>query len=193
MQLRILEIACEPVGPLTKPVHFLFGPHCTIFYDDNEAGKTAVVDVLVNLLFRKSSAQSRFQSKRFEDVAGRVKMELNGKEETFEGDVDIEKRLGFPAEFSKIPIVRGNDLAFLWSTNRDKKAPLIDACIRHFSSDIKEDLNAAIKKIRTDAGLPMVTNSWNTAKFKQISAPLELYRKKDEYFAELSRRGEVET
>ena len=190
--MRILEFDCEPVGPLTKPVHFLFSPHCTIFYDDNEAGKTAVVDVLVNLLFRKSSAQSRFQSKRFEDVTGRVKMELNGKEETFEGDVDIEKCLGFPAEFSRIPIVRGSDLAFLWSTNREKKAPLIDACIRYFSSEIEEDLNTPVKKIRTDAGLPAVKNSWNTAMSNQLNIPLELYSKKDEYSAELSRRREVE-
>ena len=115
--MRILELKCCPVGPLSRPVFFQSKKNCVVVYDENEAGKTSLVDIIVNMLFRRGSAQSRFQSRRFDDFQGYVKLEHQGEVITCEGSIDLDKLLELPAEFSRLPIVRGGDLNFLWSSN----------------------------------------------------------------------------
>jgi|GEM_PF-3255199 len=186
--MLIREVVCRPVGPLEQPVLFRPEKHCTIIHDENEAGKTAFVDVLVNLLFRRSSAQSRFQSRRFTGFDGCVKIEHGGVEVSFQGSVDLDKRLGLPPQFARLPIVRGSDLAVLWSGDRDRKAPLIDACIQHFAADLQENLDTVIKNIRAEAGLPAKRNAWSQGALNEIEGFLNLYRCKDLYLKDLAER-----
>lgn len=189
--MRILEIKCRPVGPLAQTVLFRAATNCTVIHDENEAGKTALVDIIVNLLFRKSSAQSRFQSRRFEEYDGCIKLECGGEEVSFTGNIDLDRQLGLPPEFSRLPIVRGSDLAFLWSDRRDKKAPLIDACLQHFSSGREENLNTVIKNIRTGAGLTAKRNTWSQAKQTELRMPLELYRQRENLLADLAEKEKL--
>jgi len=46
-KLRIVEMECQPVGPLAKPVFFQNKKNCIIVYDENEAGKTSLVDIML--------------------------------------------------------------------------------------------------------------------------------------------------
>lgn len=186
--MLIREIACRPVGPLERPVLFRPEKPCTVIFDENEAGKTAFVDVLVNLLFRRSSARSRFQSRRFTEFDGCVKIEHGGMEIAFGGSVDLDRRLGLPPQFARLPIVRGSDLAVLWSGDRDRKAPLIDACIQHFASDLRENLDTVIKNIRAEAGLTARRNAWSQGALTGIEGFLNLYRCKDLYLKDLAER-----
>ncbi|MDH7578422.1 MAG: hypothetical protein QHH75_11560 [Bacillota bacterium] len=189
--MRILEIKSNPVGPLSRPVLFKPRTTCTVVYDENEAGKTALVDVLVNMLFRRSTAQSRFQSRRFRSFEGHVRIEYQGQEIEFTGCQDLDKFLGLPPEFSRLPVVRGSDLAFLWSSNKDKKAPLIDACLQYFSSDLEENLPVIIKGIRNEAGLTPKSDNWTQAKMSQLESILALYRNRDAYLRALAGRERV--
>ncbi|MGB9791985.1 MAG: ATP-binding protein [Thermacetogeniaceae bacterium] len=186
--MLIRELFCKPVGPLEHPVLFRPERPCIVIFDENEAGKTAFVDVAVNLLFRKSSARSRFQSKRFQDYEGYVRIEHKGEEFTFRGGVDLDRQLGFPPQFSRLPIVRGGDLAFLWSGERERKASLIDACIQHFASDLRESLDAVIRNIRSEAGLTAKRNAWSQSALNELRHFLDLYRAKDVYLGELSEK-----
>lgn len=186
--MRILEMKCRPVGPLLKPVCFRWGKNCTVVFDDNEAGKTALVDIIVNMLFRRGSAQSRFCSRRFTEYDGYVRLEHRGEEMTCEGNADLDRLLGLPAEFSRLPIVRGSDLALLWSGNREKKGPLLDACIRHFSADLEENPAGLVSEMRARAGLPPKRNCWTKGKSEELRNPLELCRKKDLFLSALSAR-----
>jgi hypothetical protein len=178
--VRILEMNCQPVGPLTKPVLYLHSyKNCTVVFDENETGKTSLVDIIVNMLFKRGSAQSRFQSRRFDDYDGYVKLEYQGNEMTCTGSVDLDKNFGFPQEFSRLPIVRGSDLHFLWSGKREKKGPLIDACIQHFSADFEDNLSTVVANARSAAGLPAKMNYWTKGKLEEIGEHLDLYRKKE--------------
>jgi DNA repair exonuclease SbcCD ATPase subunit len=178
--VRILEMNCQPVGPLTKPVLYLHSyKNCTVVFDENETGKTSLVDIIVNMLFKRGSAQSRFQSRRFDDYDGYVKLEYQGNEMTCTGSVDLDKNFGFPQEFSRLPIVRGSDLHFLWSGKREKKGPLIDACIQHFSADFEDNLSTVVANARSAAGLPAKMNYWTKGKLEEIGEQLDLYRKKE--------------
>lgn len=184
--MRILELHCQPVGPLLKPVYFRYKKNCTVVFDGNEAGKTSLVDIIVNLLFRKNTAQSRFQSRRFEGYDGYVKIEHHGEEVTCTGTADLDKKLGLPPEFSRLPIVRGGDLNFLWSSNKERKGPLIDACIQHFAADLEENLDAVIEAIRDRAGLPPKRNHWTKGKTEELQQQLDLYRKRETLLAALA-------
>ncbi len=187
--MKILELKCQPVGPLVKPISFLCGDkNCTIVYDENEAGKTSLVDIIVNMLFMKGSAQSRFQSRRFDDYDGYVKLEYQGQEITFTGNTDLDKNLGFPQEFSRLPIVRGSDLHFLWSGNREKKGPLIDACIQHFSADFEENLSSVVTNVRSAAGLPAKRNYWTKGKEDELRKDLDLVSKKELLLAAMANK-----
>lgn len=171
---------CRPVGPLTKPVFFLHSyKNCTVVFDENEAGKTSLVDVIVNMLFKRGSAQSRFQSRRFDNYEGYVKLEHQGNKVMCTGSVDLDKNFGFPQEFSRLPIVRGSDLHFLWSDKREKKGPLIEACIQHFSADFEDNLSTVVANARSAAGLPAKMNYWTKGKLEEIRKHLDLYSKKD--------------
>lgn len=189
--MRILELKCQPVGPLSKPVCFQYKKNCTIVYDENEAGKTSLVDIIVNMLYRKGSAQSRFQSRRFDSFQGSVKLEHRGEIMTCEGSVDLDKLLGLPAEFSRLPIVRGSDLHFLWSGNREKNGPLIEACIQHFAADCEDNLGTVVSNVRSAAGLPAKRNSWTKGKTDELRGYLELYRKKDYLLSVMAGREET--
>lgn len=188
--MRIIEVNCQPVGPLQRPLLFRPGP-CTVIHDENEAGKTTVVDILVNLLFRRTSAQSRFNSRRFKDYRGWVLLELGGKELRCTGGTDLDRLLGLPLEFSRLPIVRGGDLAFLWSQNRERKTPLMDACIRYFSGEERDNLQAAVRNIRAAAGLTQKRNVWSREKRQRLGKWLDLYRDRERLLADLARREEV--
>lgn len=171
---------CQPVGPLSKPVFFLHSnKNCTVVFDENEAGKTSLVDIIVNMLFKRGSAQSRFQSRRFEEYDGYIKLEHSGKVITCTGEFDLDKQFGFPQEFSRLPIVRGSDLNFLWSSKREKKGPLIEACIQHFSADFEDNLSTVVSNVRSAAGLPAKMNHWTKGKLEEIQEHLDLYRKKE--------------
>ena len=170
---------CQPVGPLAKPVFFQNKKNCIIVYDENEAGKTSLVDIIVNMLFKRGSAQSRFQSRRFDNYKGYVKLEHRGNEVTCTGSVDLDKHLGLPPEFSRLPIVRGSDLHFLWSSNRGKKGPLIEACIQHFSADFEDNLSTIVADVRSAVGLPAKRNHWTKGKMEQLQKHFDLYSKKD--------------
>ena len=186
--MRILELKCCPVGPLSRPVFFQSKKNCVVVYDENEAGKTSLVDIIVNMLFRRGSAQSRFQSRRFDDFQGYVKLEHQGEVITCEGSIDLDKLLELPAEFSRLPIVRGGDLNFLWSSNREKKGPLIEACIQHFTADCENNLAAVAAAVRSTAGLPAKRNCWTRAKAEELKGYLELYRKKEFLLSGLANR-----
>ncbi|HHY40195.1 MAG TPA: hypothetical protein GX502_03005 [Syntrophaceticus sp.] len=186
--MRILELKCCPVGPLSRPVFFQSKKNCVVVYDENEAGKTSLVDIIVNMLFRKGSAQSRFQARRFDDFQGYVKLEHQGRIRTCEGSIDLDKLLGLPAEFSRLPIVRGSDLNFLWSSNKEKKGPLIEACIQHFTADCENNLAAVVAGVRSEAGLPAKKNCWTRAKTEELKNCLELYRKKELLLSGLANR-----
>lgn len=189
--MRILEMSCAPIGPFSKPILFQPQKPCTIICDENEAGKTTLVDIFVNLLFRKNSAQVRFQSKRYEGFQGFVKIMHKEQEVEFQGSADLDSFLGIPTEFSKLPIVRGSDLAFLWSGRRDKNAPLINACLRYFTASRERNLETVIKNLRSEAGLPPKTNSWSQAKLKELDAQLQLYRNKESYLTGLSQKEQL--
>ena len=186
--MRILELKCCPVGPLSRPVFFQSNKNCVVVYDENEAGKTSLVDIIVNMLFRKGSAQSRFQARRYDDFQGYVKLEHQGKVLTCEGSIDLDKLLGLPAEFSRLPIVRGSDLNFLWSSNREKKGPLIEACIQHFTADCENNLAALVTAVRSAAGLPAKKNCWTRGKTEELKGYLELYRKRETLLSGLANR-----
>ncbi|HAA89227.1 MAG: Putative p-loop domain-containing nucleoside triphosphate hydrolase [Thermoanaerobacterales bacterium 50_218] len=186
--MRILEVKCEPVGPLKKKLLFQPQAPCTVVYDENEAGKTTIVDVLVNLLFRRSSAQARFQSRRFSSFRGGVKLEHRGEVVSFAGDTDLDKYLGLPPEFSRLPIVRGSDLAFLWSDRREKKAPLIDACLQYLATDLEKGLDAVIRSLRDDVGFPAKTNTWSQKKLKELEDDLRLFGNREQYLEDLLQR-----
>ncbi|HBG21668.1 MAG: hypothetical protein PHV50_08845 [Syntrophaceticus sp.] len=189
--MRLLELRCQPVGPLSKPVCFQCKKNCTIVYDENEAGKTSLVDIIVNMLYRKSSAQSRFQARRFDSFQGSVKLEHQGKTMTCKGSVDLDKLLGLPAEFSRLPIVRGSDLHFLWSGNREKNGPLIEACIQHFAADCEDNLGTVVTNVRSAAGLPAKRNSWAKGKADELRGYLDLYRKKEYLLSVMAGREET--
>lgn len=189
--MRILELKCSPVGPLTKPVFFQSVKNCTVVYDENEAGKTSLVDIIVNMLFRRGSAQSRFQSRRYSDYKGYVKLEHQGEIVTCEGSVDLDKLLGLPAEFSRLPIVRGSDLHFLWSGNREKNAPLIEACIQHFAADCENNLGDVAANVRSAAGLPAKKNCWTKGKKDELKEHLELYKQKEYLLSVIASREEI--
>lgn len=189
--MLIREIFCKPVGPLEQPVLFRPERPCTVIFDENEAGKTAFVDVVVNLLFRRNSARSRFQSRRFSEYEGQARIEHDGVEITFTGGVDLDRQLGLPPQFARLPIVRGSDLAFLWSGDRDRKAPLIDACIQHFASDLRENLDAVIRNVRAEAGLTARRNTWSQSTLDGLQGFLHLYRNKDIYLRDLEERERV--
>ena len=189
--MRILEMKCQPVGPLAKAVFFESSKNCTVVFDDNEAGKTALVDIIVNMLFRRSTAQSRFQSRRFSEYDGYVKLEHCGKEITCTGEIDLDNYLKLPSEFSKLPIVRGSDLNFLWSGNREKKGPLIEACIQHFSADLEDNLDTVVTNIRAAAGLPAKRNCWTKGKSKEIQEYLDFYRKKDTLLSSIANKDRI--
>jgi len=189
--MRILELSCQPVGPLLKPVFFRCEKNCTVVFDDNEAGKTSLVDIIVNLLFRRTTAQSRFQSKRFDGYDGYIKIEHHGEEVTYTGSADLDQVLGLPPEFSRLPIVRGGDLNFLWSSNKERKGPLIEACIQHFSADLEESLDAVIRAIRGRTGLPAKRNCWTKGKVEELQQQLELYRKREALLAALAEQEQA--
>jgi uncharacterized protein YhaN len=189
--LRILELRCQPVGPLSKPVCFQYKKNCTVVYDENEAGKTSLVDIIVNMLYRKGSAQSRFQARRFDSFQGSVKLEHRGKTMTCKGSVDLDKLLDLPAEFSRLPIVRGSDLHFLWSGNREKNGPLIEACIQHFAADCEDNLGTVVTDVRSAAGLPAKRNSWTKGKTDELREYLDLYRKKEYLLSVMAGREET--
>lgn len=189
--MRILELKCSPVGPLTKPVFFQSVKNCVVVFDENEAGKTSLVDIIVNMLFRRGSAQSRFQSRRYSDYKGYVKLEHQGEIITCKGSIDLDKLLGLPAEFSRLPIVRGSDLYFLWSSNREKKGPLIEACIQHFTADCENNLGAVAANVRSAAGLPAKRNGWTKSKTDELREYLDLYRKKDFLLTVMASREET--
>lgn len=186
--MLIREIFCSPVGPLEQPVLFRPEKPCTVIFDENEAGKTAFVDVVVNLLFRRNSARSRFQSRRFSEYEGQARIEHDGVEITFTGGVDLDRQLGLPPQFARLPIVRGSDLAFLWSGDRDRKAPLIDACIQHFAADLRGNLDAVIRNIRAEAGLTARRNTWSQSALDGLKGFLDLYRNRDIYLRDLEER-----
>jgi uncharacterized protein YhaN len=180
---------CRPVGPLTKPVFLRYGDrNCTVVFDENEAGKTSLVDIIVNMLFRKGSAQSRFQSRRFGDYDGYVKLAHHGEAVTCTGGVDLDRLLGLPQEFSRLPIVRGSDLHFLWSGNREKNAPLIEACIQHFSADFQHNMRAVAANARCAAGLPAKRNSWTREKQDELKEYLDLYGKKESLLSVMANK-----
>ena len=189
--MRILELKCCPVGPLSRPVFFQSEKNCVVVYDENEAGKTSLVDIIVNMLFRRGSAQSRFQARRFDDYQGYVKLEHQGKTWTCEGSIDLDKLLGLPSEFSRLPIVRGSDLHFLWSSNREKKGPLIEACIQHFTADCENNLGALAAGVRSAAGLTAKRNSWTRSKTEELKGYLDLYRKKEFLLSGLANREKI--
>ena len=162
-----------------------------VVYDENEAGKTSLVDIIVNMLFRRGSAQSRFQARRFDDYQGYVKLEHQGKTWTCEGSIDLDKLLGLPSEFSRLPIVRGSDLHFLWSSNREKKGPLIEACIQHFTADCENNLGALAAGVRSAAGLTAKRNSWTRSKTEELKGYLDLYRKKEFLLSGLANREKI--
>jgi DNA repair exonuclease SbcCD ATPase subunit len=189
--VRILELKCCPVGPLSRPVFFQSEKNCVVVYDENEAGKTSLVDIIVNMLFRRGSAQSRFQARRFDDYQGYVKLEHQGKTWTCEGSIDLDKLLGLPSEFSRLPIVRGSDLHFLWSSNREKKGPLIEACIQHFTADCENNLGALAAGVRSAAGLTAKRNSWTRSKTEELKGYLDLYRKKEFLLSGLANREKI--
>ncbi len=186
--MRILELKCSPVGPLSRPVFFQSKKNCVVVYDENEAGKTSLVDIIVNMLFRRGSAQSRFQARRFDDFQGYVKLKHQGRIRTCKGSIDLDKLLGLPAEFSRLPIVRGSDLHFLWSSNREKKGPLIEACIQHFTADCENNLAAVVAGVRSAAGLPAKRNCWTRGKTEEIKGYLDLYKKKESLLSGLANR-----
>ena len=186
--MRILELKCCPVGPLSRPVFFQSKKNCVVVYDGNEAGKTSLVDIIVNMLFRRGSAQSRFQARRFDDFQGYVKLEHQGRVLTCQGNIDLDKLLGLPPEFSRLPIVRGSDLHFLWSSNREKKGPLIEACIQHFTADCENNLAAVVAGVRSAAGLPAKKNCWTRGKTEELKGYLELYRKRETLLSGLANR-----
>lgn len=147
--------------------------------------------MIVNMLYRKGSAQSRFQSRRFDSFQGSVKLEYRGKAMTCKGSVDLDKLLGLPAEFSRLPIVRGSDLHFLWSGNREKNGPLIEACIQHFAADCEDNLGTVVTNVRSAAGLPAKRNSWTKGKTDELQGYLDLYRKKEYLLSVMAGREET--
>lgn len=150
-----------------------------------------MVDIIVNMLFRRGTAQSRFQSRRFTEYDGYVRLEHRGEEVTCTGSADLDRRLGLPPEFSRLPIVRGSDLALLWSGNREKKGPLLEACIRHFSADLEENLDGVAADMRARAGLPPKRNCWTKERSEEIRNHLELHRKKRLLLSALSGKEQA--
>ncbi len=106
--MKIHHIYLRPLGPLPE-VNFRPGP-LTVIYDGNEAGKTALVDGLVQLLFGKSAFPG---SDRFGEAAGKIQIEHQGAPHTLSGKQSVTKLLGWQqsrSQFGRFFCVRAGEL-----------------------------------------------------------------------------------
>jgi len=99
-------------------------------------------------------------------------------EVTCTGSVDLDKHLGLPPEFSRLPIVRGVTSIFSGPVT-GKERPLIEACIQHFSADFEDNLSTIVADVRSAVGLPAKRNHWTKGKMEQLQKHFDLYSKKD--------------
>ncbi|MCS7305851.1 MAG: AAA family ATPase [Thermoguttaceae bacterium] len=121
--MRIHCIHLQPFGPLPE---VNFQPSMlSIIYDGNEAGKTALVDALVQLVFSKSSFPG---ADRFGNAAGKVELEFNGTRYSLPGKRTLAKLLGWEqslSQFLRLLCIRAGELDL--AARSEKFSQLMDA------------------------------------------------------------------
>lgn len=154
--MKIKRINISKHGPISD-----FHYDCdniNLFFGNNESGKTALVDALIQLLFSSRRKIFRDSDRFIKNETSNIVIDFNGREYVFPSHkVKLEELLGLPdIELSRLFIVRAGDL-------RLEKSQRWWSAIKQLLTNLSTDLAKVKDYIYNNVGLTK-TGEWSSAK-----------------------------